>query len=236
MTVLLTRPSVLSEYLAQQNIAHQTLKMFDYKRKVSLVFLKQILTHDNYDLVILSSPAAIDIYLECNVVNKVACISPFSAKKIPHLNPLYLQDKPFDGNNLANYIVKNLPDKHSKILILAGSDGQVNMFDKLSAYYDNIKKLEIYERTRPEYDRESLESVFYNNVFETVVVTCNEAVKNLLYYIDKYYLRFNRNCNLIVPSKRVATFASNNSFKNVTIAESIDDNDLLEKILAVKNA
>ena len=234
MNVLLTKPSVLSEYLQEKNIAHQTLKMFDYRRTVSLAFLRQVLVGEQYDLVVLSSPAAIDIYLKCNVVNKVACISGSSAKKLSDLQPIYLQSKPYDGASLARHIINILPDNATRILILAGADGQSGMFDKLSAYYQTVKKLEIYERVRPEYDRESLETVFYGNVFDTVVVTCNTAVQNLLYYIDKYYLQFNLDCNLIVPSKRVADFALRHNFKKIITAESIDDQDLLDKILAVK--
>jgi len=234
MNVLLTKPSILSEYLEQHNIPYQTIKMFDYRRTTSLVFLRQVLTSQKYDLVVLSSPPTIDIYLQCEVVNKVACISPSSAQRLSHLHPLYLTSKPYDGATLAANIIKDLPDKHAQILILSGADGQSDMFDKLSAYYHAVKKLEIYERICPQYDRNTLEDVFYANFFDTVVATCNTAIKNLLYYIDKYYLQFNLDCNLIVPSRRVAEFASQNNFKKIITAESVEDHDLLAKILAVK--
>jgi uroporphyrinogen-III synthase len=233
MNVLLTKPSILSEYLQQRNIAHQTVKMFDYRRTMSLVFLRQVLTSNNYDLVVLPTPSAIDIYLKCEVVNKLACISPASSAKLSQFQPLHLNTKPYDGKSLAHHIIHSLPAKDTRILILTGADGQNALFEILSNYYPNVKKLEIYERILPEYDRESLETVFYGNVFDTVVVTCNTAIKNLLYYINKYYLQFNLDCNLIVPSQRIAEFAVNNNFKNIILAESVDEQDILAKILAM---
>lgn len=233
INVLLTKPSILSEYLAEHNIQHQTVKMFDYRRTASLVFLRQILTSDQYDLVILSSPAAIDIYLECDVANKVACISPSSAQKLSHLQPLYLTHKPYDGQALAQLIIKHF-SPNTRILILSGVDGQNTMFENLAHYYTTVKKLEIYERICPQYDRQTLEDIFYHNFFDVMVATCNTAIKNLLYYKDKYFLRFNHECNLIVPSSRVAEYAKEHNFKHIIIADSVEDRDLLTKILAVK--
>lgn len=233
MKVLLTRDMQL-EVIDKVHlpIEFETLVCFDYRRIVSIPFLKNIILTDSYDLIVLTSPATIDIYRKLNIDTPIACMSPASAGKVKDLCPLYLTKKPYNGKNLASYIIEEKPNKNNKIIILSGKNGQEELFDNLVNYYDYVNKMNVYERFRPDYDIDHLRSSLEPH-YDLIIFTCNTAIEHYLEYLTDINKPYNLEINIIVPSERVKKFAESKGFTKINVASSIDSEDIISEIVKV---
>ncbi len=231
MQVLLTREMNFNtdEYA---DIELTQLKMFDYKRIVSKIFLKQYILTNNYNLIVLTSPAAIEIFKELHIDVPVICMSPFSANKLNGYNRYFLDEKPYNGDKLADFIINKFSETKNKICILSGRSGQEGLYYKLVQYFNHVKKIECYERIMPIYAEELIIKTLAVN-YDVIVFTCNTAIENYLSYCMQHKIEVDLNMPLIVPSSRVGAFAIENKFTTIHYASSIDENDIWQEVLKV---
>lgn len=107
---------------------------------------------------------------------------------------------------LANYLLKNKAELHE--LIVYESKQPCNLS------HDLIKIIE----------RLLQKKVNSENII--ITITSSSILENLVKCIPEQYLSFLRQINLLVVSERIATLANEHQFKNITISNTMNDDNI----------
>lgn len=147
--------------------------------------------------------------------------------------------------------------KGQRIAIIRGVGGRELLAEQLRARHANVEYIEVYERSIPSYDSNSLRNTVkplfndINGAFDDIdekkdvsagflhglpilLFASGETVLNFCHVVkplsDEY--RF-MSAQCVVPSERVASIARSQGFRRVTVAEGASDQAFLHAVLAL---
>lgn len=127
-----------------------------------------------------------------------------------------LPQKPYNSEALLN--LPTLRQKSlQKVAIVKGEGGREHLAQSLSKQGISVDLISVYKRSRPNYSRSTIDSLFLNSPPDIVTITSNEALKNLVTIAGTTHQTLLLNLPLIVNSERCATLAKQLGFQSQVI-------------------
>ncbi len=111
-----------------------------------------------------------------------------------------------------------------KVLLIKGKGGRELLKSTLTDRGALVDELELYQRQRPEYPNEQLNSLIKEHRINVILASSGEILTNTTHYLTS---ELYEHCCLIVPSKRVRELAKNMGFTRVHTAEGAGNNAML---------
>ncbi|NRA69734.1 MAG: uroporphyrinogen-III synthase [Gammaproteobacteria bacterium] len=240
--VLLTRPrdknDELAEFLSRQRIETLGRPMLEIVSVTSLTQQQQLVNLSRYDIVIVISANAIK-FLENKVKvwpNNIDyyAIGAATAQQMLALGLLVKSpNQPITESLLELSSLQRLSAR--RILILRGVGGRELLFEQLTGRGAIVEHCEIYQRQPVNYEPLKELTSWKKAKIKTIVVTSGEILKNLLGLITKSSSSWLFDCNLVVPSQRVADLALEMGFMRCFVATGADNNAILQTLLNIQS-
>jgi len=128
--------------------------------------------------------------------------------------------------------LQDLTDR--KVLIMRGEGGRETLADTLRQRGARVDYLELYRRSQPTADTAPLlQALACGPVILTV--TSGDGLRNLMAMVGGAGAQLQR-CPLVVVSGRLAQFAREQGFPNVWQAQSPATSDIIQTLIAIKEA
>lgn len=159
-------------------------------------------------------------------------IGPSTASKFQSLSGLTVS-YPEQGETSEDLLT--LPALHQvqnkRILLLRGNGGRDLLATVLRQRGAIVDECECYQRLFIDYSSETFSAQWENAQIDTLVVTSGEMLQQLFELVAKPKKAWLLHCHLIVVSERLATIAEALGWKNITVADSANNDALFRALI-----
>lgn len=121
--------------------------------------------------------------------------------------------------------------KKKRVLLLRGNGGRGLLATTLRQRGAIVDECECYQRLFIDYSPETFSAQWQNAQIETLVVTSGEMLQQLFDLVTEPKKAWLLHCRLIVVSKRLATIAETLGWKNITVADSANNDALFRALI-----
>ena len=121
------------------------------------------------------------------------------------------------------------------VLILRGVGGRETLAQQLELRGATVEYCELYQRQPVNYQSDILIDSWKKHQVKTIVVTSGEILENLLTLIGPAGKSWLINCNILVPSQRIAVMALNFGFKRCYVAGGADNKAISQTLLKIQS-
>ena len=167
---------------------------------------------------------------------KLAAVGPTSTRAIEHygLSVDYVPEHEFSSEGLL--ALDTLQDMQGKrVIIFRGNGGRSKLYDSLTARGAEVVYAEVYRRTCPVIDFQTMRDVLQQENLDVVTIASNETLQNLCHMAGPQGLPILREKLLLVPGQRQLELAEQLGFsKTPVVAGNASDEafvDALEKVI-----
>lgn len=126
--------------------------------------------------------------------------------------------------------------EQEKILIVRGIGGREYLKQALSQRGAMVSYAQCYQRQLPEYKEGELIQFIRHHGIEIICINSGESLHNLEQLVGVESLLTVQNIALLVPSERVASMATAQGFKHITVAENASDSAMLAALHTIQTA
>lgn len=213
-----------------------------------LIAIESLLTQQSIAAINDKASAALNIIISRNAAEliipnmplapnyKFATVGPATAKYLQMhgiQNIFYPQKSPYNSASLLQVLLNKHPNlADQSITILTGAEGDGNLAKDLRKTLAKVEIIPIYKRIMPKNAARQFKKIFNNDRFvDIILITCVTSLVNLM------QLAYNESISLyavplLVISPRISKYAKAQGFKNVYVARSMEEDDIL---LALEN-
>ena len=129
----------------------------------------------------------------------------------------------------------------SRILIIRGSGGREKLAETLRQRGAQVDYADLYARVCPAYEAAYVQKILYQQQPDALLITSGEGLSNLLQLASGNQQQLPtttllKNCQLVVPSERIAQQARLAGFKRIKTAKSADDHSMISALLPATDA
>jgi uroporphyrinogen-III synthase len=172
---------------------------------------------------------------------KIAAVGPTSTSAVEHygLSVDYVPEHEFSSEGLL--ATDSLQDMRGKrVIIFRGNGGRSKLYDSLTARGAEVVYAEVYRRTCPVIDYQTMLAVLQQENLDVIIIASNETLQNLCHMAGPQGLPILREKLLLVPGQRQLELAEQLGFtKAPIVAGNASDEAMvaaLEKIISRKDA
>ncbi len=163
---------------------------------------------------------------------KLAAVGPTSTRAIEHygLSVDYVPEHEFSSEGLL--AIDALQDMHGKrVVIFRGKGGRSKLYDSLTARGAEVEYAEVYQRTCPVVDYQTMLELLQQENLDVITVSSNESLQNLCHMAGPQGLPILREKLLLVPGQRQLLLAEQLGFtKTPIVAENASDEAFVEAL------
>jgi uroporphyrinogen-III synthase len=166
---------------------------------------------------------------------KLAAVGPTSTRAIEHYGLCvdYVPEHEFSSEGLL--AIDSLQDMHGKrVVIFRGKGGRSKLYDSLTARGAEVEYAEVYQRTCPVVDYQTMLELLQQENLDVITVASNESLQNLCHMAGPQGLPILREKLLLVPGQRQLVLAEKLGFSRTpVVADNASDEafmDALKKI------
>jgi uroporphyrinogen-III synthase len=156
---------------------------------------------------------------------KLAAVGPTSTRAIEHygLSVDYVPEHEFSSEGLL--AVDSLQDMHGeRVVIFRGKGGRSKLYDSLTARGAEVEYAEVYQRTCPVIDFQTMMELLQQENLDVITVSSNESLQNLCHMAGPQGLPILREKLLLVPGQRQLVLAEQLGFtKTPIVADNASD-------------
>jgi len=156
---------------------------------------------------------------------KLAAVGPTSTRAIEHygLSVDYVPEHEFSSEGLL--AVDALQDMHGKrVVIFRGKGGRSKLYDSLTARGAEVEYAEVYQRTCPVVDYQTMLELLQQDNLDVISVSSNESLQNLFHMAGPRGQPLLREKLLLVPGQRQLVLAEQLGFtKTPIVADNASD-------------
>ena len=203
---------------------------------------------DRFDLAVFVSANAVHRGMEFILARRrwpagvrIAAVGPTSNRAVEQygLSVDYVPDHEFSSEGLL--AVDELQDMRGKrVVIFRGNGGRSKLYDTLTARGAEVVYAEVYRRTCPVIDFQTMLDLLQQEGLEVVIAASNETLQNLCHMAGPRGLPLLRGKLLLVPGQRQVELAEQLGFtRTPVVAGNASDEafiEALEKIFSCKDA
>ena len=117
-----------------------------------------------------------------------------------------------------------------RVVIVRGVGGRETLAEQLQAMGASVSYCQVYQRSCPSYDKQSVLNIWQEFGIDTIVITSGEALVNLISLTTKENFSWLQACHIIVPSIRVEQQANKSGFRYITNAGAANDQAVLNAL------
>lgn len=166
---------------------------------------------------------------------KLAAVGPTSTRAIEHygLSVDYVPEHEFSSEGLL--AVDALQDMHGKrVVIFRGKGGRSKLYDSLTARGAEVEYAEVYQRTCPVVDYQTMLELLQQDNLDVISVSSNESLQNLFHMAGPRGQPLLREKLLLVPGQRQLVLAEQLGFTKIPIvADNASDEAFMEALKKV---
>ena len=166
---------------------------------------------------------------------KLAAVGPTSTRAIEHygLSVDYVPEHEFSSEGLL--AIDALQDMHGKrVVIFRGKGGRSKLYDSLTARGAEVEYAEVYQRTCPVVDYQTMLELLQQENLDVITVSSNESLQNLFHMAGPRGQPLLREKLLLVPGQRQLVLAEQLGFtKTPIVADNASDEAFMEALKKV---
>ena len=166
---------------------------------------------------------------------KLAAVGPTSTRAIEHygLSVDYVPEHKFSSEGLL--AIDSLQDMHGKrVVIFRGKGGRSKLYDSLTARGAEVEYAEVYQRTCPVVDYQTMLDLLGQENLDVITVASNESLQNLFHMAGPRGQPLLREKLLLVPGQRQLVLAEQLGFtKTPIVADNASDEAFMEALKKV---
>ena len=132
---------------------------------------------------------------------------------------------------LALPLLQEAAVRDKRVMIIRGRGGRELLADTLRRRGAQVDYAEVYQRTRPGYEKSLLDHVWLSDKPDWIVVTSGEALRNLFAILGAEHRVIMQNTQLVVISTRLAGMARELGFINPPVVADTGDEAILQAIM-----
>ena len=163
---------------------------------------------------------------------KLAAVGPTSTRALEHygLSVDYVPDHEFSSEGLL--AIDALQDMHGKrVVIFRGKGGRSKLYDSLMARGAEVVYAEVYQRTCPVIDFQTMLDLLRHGNLDVITVASNESLQNLFHMAGPQGQPLLREKLLLVPGQRQLVLAEQLGFtKTPIVADNASDEAFMEAL------
>jgi len=132
---------------------------------------------------------------------------------------------------LALPLLQETAVRNRRIIIFRGAGGRKLLADTLRARGAQVDYAEVYQRTRPHYEKAVLDKIWFVDRPDRMVVTSSEALHNLFAILGPEHRVIMLDTELVVIGARMAGLAQDLGFRKPPVVADATDTGLLRALM-----